>query len=41
MAEHAFGVETIELDLGGLAAAFTQRLHNAGMRVTPARAVSG
>jgi uncharacterized protein with von Willebrand factor type A (vWA) domain len=38
VADHAFGVVTIELDLGGLAAAFTRRLHDAGMPVTPARA---
>ena len=34
----AFGVETIELDLPPLAGAFTRRLHEAGLSVTPARA---
>ncbi len=36
--EHAFGVETIELDLPPLVSAFCRRLHDAGMPVTPARA---
>ena len=35
---HAFGVETIELDLPPLASAFGRRLHDAGVPVTPARA---
>jgi uncharacterized protein len=34
----AFGVETIELDLPPLAGAFSRRLHEAGLSVTPARA---
>jgi uncharacterized protein with von Willebrand factor type A (vWA) domain len=37
-AREAFGVETIELDLPALAAAFTRRLHEAGVPTTPARA---
>jgi uncharacterized protein len=36
--ERAFGVETIELDLPPLVAAFCRRLHDAGVPVTPARA---
>jgi uncharacterized protein with von Willebrand factor type A (vWA) domain len=35
----SFGVETIELDLPPLAAAFTRRLRDAGVPVTPDRAV--
>jgi uncharacterized protein len=34
----AFGVDTIELDLPRLVAAFTRRLHERGVPVTPARA---
>jgi uncharacterized protein with von Willebrand factor type A (vWA) domain len=34
----AFGVETIELDLPPLAGAFSRRLYEAGLSVTPARA---
>ena len=37
MADQAFGVETVELDLPAVAGAFAQRLHEAGMPVTPAR----
>lgn len=37
-AHEVFGVETIELDLPALAAAFTRRLHEAGLPATPARA---
>ena len=36
---HAFGVETIELDLQALAAAFARRLLAAGLPVTPAHAI--
>ena len=32
-----FGVETIHLDLPAVAGAFTRRLHDAGLPVTPAR----
>ena len=35
----AFGVETIELDLPPLAAALARRLHEAGLPMTPDRAV--
>jgi uncharacterized protein with von Willebrand factor type A (vWA) domain len=35
---HAVGLETIELDLPALAAAFGQRLHAAGLPMTPTRA---
>jgi len=35
--DQAFGVETVELDLPAVAGAFAQRLHEAGMPVTPAR----
>ena len=35
----AFGVETIELDLPPLAAGFARRLREAGVPVTPDRAV--
>jgi len=37
VADQAFGVETVELDLPAVAGAFAQRLHEAGMPVTPAR----
>ena len=37
MVDQAFGVETVELDLPAVAGAFAQRLHEAGMPVTPAR----
>ena len=37
MADRAFGVETVELDLPAVAGAFARRLHEAGMPVTPAR----
>ena len=37
MVTEAFQVETIELDLPPLVGAFTQRLHQAGLEVTPAR----
>ena len=33
-----FGVETIELDLPPLVGAFSRRLHDAGLPITPARA---
>jgi uncharacterized protein len=36
--ERTFGVETIELDLPPLVAAFCRRLHDAGLPVAPARA---
>jgi uncharacterized protein with von Willebrand factor type A (vWA) domain len=36
----AFGVETIELDLPAVTAAFARRLHEAGMPVTPDRPVA-
>jgi hypothetical protein len=36
----AFGVETIELDLPSLAGALSQRLHDAGVPMTPARAAA-
>jgi uncharacterized protein len=35
--EQVFGVETIELDLPPLAGAFSRRLHDAGIPMTPAR----
>ena len=35
----AFGVETIELDLPPLVGAFSRRLHEAGVPVTPARSI--
>ena len=34
----AFGVETVQLDLPGLAGALCRRLHDAGLPMTPARA---
>ena len=34
-----FGLETVELDLPAFASAFGRRLHDAGLPVTPARAV--
>ncbi len=37
MATDVFEVETIELDLPPLVGAFTQRLHQAGLEITPAR----
>ncbi len=37
MVTEAFQVETIELDLPPLVGAFTQRLHQAGLEITPAR----
>jgi len=36
----AFGVETIELDLPALTAAFSRRLHDAGVPVTPDRSAA-
>ena len=38
-ATEAFGVETIELDLPPLVGAFSRRLHDAGVPITPGRSV--
>jgi uncharacterized protein with von Willebrand factor type A (vWA) domain len=38
--DSAFGVETIQLDLPALAGAFSRRLHEAGVPVTPARSAA-